>query len=237
MTLSVMAQHFFDLYGRRNRIFLPGLLERFSFLSLAISDLQEAIRKEVETPHREAALARLVSRVFCIAEHFYELPLVDAMARKYPRTHCGYCGQLPCACEEKRSEICLQDEIAPEQREWSLSQWCAHLGTLYGAKNKQRPQALENLLNRLSREVNEFLSLLMNLSHNGATLEEIEREYALELADTLAWVIAIANFLEVDLERAVLDRFVTHNCWSCHQKPCTCTHFNIKLVKWNEVNV
>jgi len=76
MKLSEMISHFFYLYGRRNRIFLPGLGERMNFLNLAICDLQDAVRKEYNSEIKGIALARIVARIFCIAEHFYSLPLI-----------------------------------------------------------------------------------------------------------------------------------------------------------------
>jgi len=46
MRLRDLFEYFYNLYGRRNRIFLPSLLDRVAFLNLAIGDLQDAIRKE-----------------------------------------------------------------------------------------------------------------------------------------------------------------------------------------------
>lgn len=230
-----MMTHFFELYGRRNRIFLPGLLERILFLSLAINDLQEALRKDVERSLLKMAMARIVSRIFCIAEHFHNLPLINALAMKYPFGRCAYCMQFPCACRESRPDATLVVIVEEMQMTWSLRNWCHHLNAVYGAKNENTPNARENLLNRLSREVSELLSILMDLPNNTETIDEIEFEFALELADTLAWTIAIANLLGVDLEKAVIERFVRTNCWNCHQKPCICKHFNVKLVKWSHV--
>jgi len=95
MTLREMIEHFFRLYGRRNRIFLSGLGKRINFLNLAIGDLQEAIRKGHNSEIIGMALARVVARIFCVAENFWSLPLVEMMARKYPAGYCIYCQKLP----------------------------------------------------------------------------------------------------------------------------------------------
>jgi len=81
MTLQEMKEYFFRLYGRRNRIFLPGLRERIDFLNLGIADLQDAIRKGYNSEILSIALARVVARIFCIAENFQSLQLVGMMAR------------------------------------------------------------------------------------------------------------------------------------------------------------
>ncbi len=47
-------------------------------------------------------------------------------------------------------------------------------------------------------------------------LQEIELEFALELADALAWTIALANFFGADMEHAILERY-GNGCWRCHQ--------------------
>ena len=76
MELKVLINHFFNLYGRRNRIFLHGLRERIDFLNLAVGDLQDAIRKTSGSRAIEIALTRVVARVFCVAEHFIALQLL-----------------------------------------------------------------------------------------------------------------------------------------------------------------
>lgn len=232
MKLQEMMEYFFRLYGRRNRIFLLGLRERIDFLNLAISDLQEAIRKESEIPIIEIALVRVIARIFCIAENFWKLPLVEIMARKYPAEYCSYCQKLPCICSEKRPAAQLEKLALEKQRHWSLKDWCSHLNKIYGPKNKEK--GLENLLNRLFKEISELLSLSMRIPNMSTTasLDEIEEEFALELSDALAWTIAIANLLEVDLEKAVLNRY-GQGCWKCHQIPCHCTHFSFEPVKWS----
>lgn len=229
MNLKEMMEYFFHLYGRRNRIFLPGLRERIDFLNLAIGDLQESVRKEASLQNLKIALARVIARIFCIAENFWELPLVIVMAQKYPKGHCSYCGQLPCQCLERRPETKLEKSISFEQRNWSLKQWSKHLNTLYGSKN--RDKGIENLLNRLFKEISELLSLEMRIPNTTASLDGIEKEFALELSDALAWTIAVANFFEIDLEEAVLDRY-GNGCWKCRYLSCVCTNFNVEPVKW-----
>ena len=230
MQLDEMMAHFFRLYERRNRIFLPGLSQRIGFLNLAIGDLQEAIRKEYGLEILKVALARIAARIFCVAEHFWSLPLIEAITQKYPAGHCSYCQKFPCRCPENRSNSILRP-VSKDQLNWTLKQWQEHFNALYGKKNKKK--GIENLLNRLSKEASELLSLQMVIPNTTMNLDEIEKEFALELADALAWTIAISNFFGIDLEEAVLQRF-GKGCWKCGQIPCNCTGFNVKPVKWED---
>lgn len=232
MTLQEMMEHLFKLYGRRNRIFLSGLRERIDFLNLAIGDLQEAVRKKHGPYIYGIALARVVARIFCVVESFQSLPLVETIARKYPSGYCSYCKKSPCACPEKRPSATLEKAPTEEQLQWSLRQWCEHLGALYGARNKRR--GIENILNRLFKEIAELLSLQMTIPNMAGSLNGIEEEFALELADALAWTIAVANLLGIDLESAVLQRF-GKGCWKCRQVPCVCVGFNVQPANWENV--
>jgi len=236
LSLQDLFRHFFRIYGRRNRMFLPSLRDRIDFLNFAIGDLQEAVRKNGNAATLKIALARIAARIFCVAEHFSCLPFVAAIARKYPFEGCAYCKSLPCNCPERRP----QPEISPipleEQLRWSLAEWCDHFRLLYGERNHER--GIENLLNRLFKEVAELLSVSMCVAdRKSCTLDEIEESYAFELADTLAWTIAIANYFGIDFEGAVMERY-GKGCSTCGRESCVCTSFNMEPVKWlhEEVN-
>lgn len=231
MTLNELKEHLFHLYGRRNRFFLPSLMDRIGFFSIAIGDLQDAIRKDECEKVLEVALARCVSRNFCIAEHFIGLPLVEMMARKYPAGKCSYCSHSPCDCPENRPHYVLAEHPAPEQMTWSLTDWSRHLDSLYGERNRQ--SGIHTVVTRLFKEGTEILSLAMDLRGSSWDMDKIEEEFALELADNLSWTIATANILGVSLENAVLDRF-GNGCWKCTKNPCECNHFNVVPVDWKQ---
>ncbi|MBI4127867.1 MAG: hypothetical protein HY459_02220 [Parcubacteria group bacterium] len=220
MELQKLMEHFFHLYGPRNRIHLPGLRERLDFLNLGIGNLGDAIRMGIQGKLLREQLARVVARIFCIAEHFRNLPLVEVMARKYPAAHCSYCLQLPCVCPERRPDPQLAHTVHQEQLAWSLTAWSHHCAILYGEKNRAR--GINYVLNRLFKEVCELLRLLVTIPRSKSPPSKIEEEFALELADTLAWTIAVANLLEQDLDAAVWERYGKGCSW-CHKNPCVCT--------------
>lgn len=232
MNLQELMKHFFELYGKRNRIFLQNLLQRIVFLNLAIADLQDAIRKQANSSDLETALARVVARIFCIADYFGDPPITLLLAQKYPKTHCSYCKTIPCTCAERRPDYSLENAPSAEQLLWSLGQWCEHFKIMYGSKNQTK--GIENLMNRLYKEISELLTLAMKTPSKfsaNTTIDDVETEFSKELCDALAWTIAIANYLEINLEKAVITRY-GEVCWKCHKKPCVCTAFSMDQVEW-----
>ncbi len=53
---------------------------------------------------------------------------------------------------------------------------------------------------------------------NGMDKEATEKEFA----DVIAWLSSLANLLDVDLERAALNKY-PHKCPKCKRSPCQCT--------------
>ena len=222
-TLSQWQTHFFQMYGRRNSLFIDGLRERVGFLLHAIGDLQDVIRKGGGEETKNA-LASTVGWTFCVAGHFGNLPLAEMMASKYPVSGCVYCGHLPCDCHQGQRSAVKLVIPHPQQFDWSLTKWQTHLDRVYGARNRQI--GLENALNRLFKEVCEINELQMGLARTEATVEEMEHEFALKVVDILVWIIAVAYLLGLDLERAVSARYGAR-CPTCLNLPCACGRFII----------
>lgn len=220
-TLKDLMEHLFLLYGRRDRICLPSLERRIHYLGSGIGDLQDAIRKEAHALSIGDALSRVVRRVFCIAEYFRDLDFVGTMARKYPLTRCAYCKHLPCDCPPTRPKPSLEESPNAGQLVWSFGRWCDNFNAVYGEKNRFR--GIENLLNRLFKEATELQLLILQVESGQkmVPLHEVEEEYLLELADTLAWTMAVANFLTINLESEVLKKY-GEGCCHCRQSPCSC---------------
>ncbi|MCX6811469.1 MAG: hypothetical protein NT039_02130 [Candidatus Berkelbacteria bacterium] len=229
-TLSGWLQFFFSEYGMRNRLRLGGPLERVGLLSLAAKDLQDAIRKRkvLEPSIIGIALARVVARIFCIAEHYLDLPLVESFVTKYMSGACSYCEQRPCACSESRRSEPTKVKLT-SQPDCTLAECCAELETNYGEVN--RASGIENLVNRLFSETGEILSLVMGSLTSETSNQQLKLEIAEELADALAWSIAIANFIGMDLQAALTSWFWPY-CRVCHASPCECGPFSVRLVNW-----
>jgi NTP pyrophosphatase (non-canonical NTP hydrolase) len=214
--LPEIERFFNELYGKRDSIYLPGREIRAQLLYRGIDDLQSAVRQRAWLPIYEVMCARIVSRILCIARGADDVSIGEGLARKYPLEGCAYCGQMPCVCQENRDPYRLSAPTT-EQEHWSLRDWQDHLTRMYGRKNKER--GINYTLLRLGSEYGELISLERAIHRY--SIDEVKDKYALELADAMAWTIAPAVLLGVDLQKAVEKRY-GNGCLACHQIPCIC---------------
>ena len=81
---------------------------------------------------------------------------------------------------------------------------------------------LQNDLNRgvhstfiwLIEEIGELATLLNSIDIDKKKVSE-------EIADIIAWTISIANILDVDIEKALSDKY-PNKCKKCSSSPCIC---------------
>ena len=81
---------------------------------------------------------------------------------------------------------------------------------------------LQNDLNRgikstfiwLIEEVGELATLL-----NSSDIDK--KKVSEELADIIAWTISIANLIDIDMEKALFDKY-PNKCKKCSSYPCKC---------------
>ena len=66
----------------------------------------------------------------------------------------------------------------------------------------------------LIEEIGELATLL-----NSADVDKIK--VSEEIADIIAWTISIANILDIDIEKALSDKY-PNKCKKCSSSPCTC---------------
>ena len=83
--------------------------------------------------------------------------------------------------------------------------------TLYFQRDSER--GWKGTYNWLMDEVKELGEAL-----EGSDKEATEKEFA----DVIAWLASLANVVNVNLEKAALDKY-PHKCPKCHQTPCQCT--------------
>jgi NTP pyrophosphatase (non-canonical NTP hydrolase) len=216
-SLDKLQEHFIHLYGRRNNIYLPGRTIRIEFFHRGVADLIDAIRKRVDKETIGVMFARLVSRIFCIAHGINNVSVAEGMMRKYPFGGCSHCHAVPCQCGEQRPEADLAWEANISLLKWGLKEWQNHLRKLYGERNKK--MGLGYILTRLSGEVGEFISLEHEIPDK--TIVKVELAYQLQLADSLAWTIAPANLLDIDLQNVAVKRY-GNGCGACKKNPCNC---------------
>lgn len=233
LTLHQLMRCFSQIYGVRNA-FLSGLPEKVNLLFISVTDVQNILRRNPRPDLLRIAHARLVARVGCIVDHFHDgLPLTDAMMRKFPAAGCAYCHTKPCTCGETRPEPSLL-AYDPVQYEWTLNQWTSHMDAVYGDRNRRKGE--DYVLQRLTNELGELLSLALRLPADDRDQADILNEFADELADVLSWIMTSSNVLGLDLGESVASRY-HRGCTSCHMTPCRCMRFSRRQVSWDKITV
>jgi len=66
-------------------------------------------------------------------------------------------------------------------------------------------------------EVGELASTLKNSS------ELDSKKISEEMADIIAWMSSLANLLEIDLEKALFEKY-PNKCIKCNSNPCCCSN-------------
>ena len=82
---------------------------------------------------------------------------------------------------------------------------------LYFKRDSER--GIDGTFNWLTDEVVELGQEL-----KGTDKEATEKEFA----DVIAWLASLANIMDVDLEKAALNKY-NFKCPKCQSSPCTCT--------------
>ena len=92
----------------------------------------------------------------------------------------------------------------------TLNELQALIQRLYGAKDSKR--GVEGTFMWFMEEVGELSAALRNGS---------QQERLLEFADVLAWLVTLANVVDIDLTAAIAAKYGT-GCPGCQQIPCRC---------------
>ena len=80
--------------------------------------------------------------------------------------------------------------------------------SLYIEKDIKR--GIDKTLLRLTQEVAELITSILN-----------NEDPAEEIADVIAWTTSIANILNIDVDKALQEKY-PGVCPKCHQNPCVC---------------
>lgn len=83
---------------------------------------------------------------------------------------------------------------------------------LYYHQDSKR--GIQNTFIWLVEEIGELANILKEQSMN-------KEEASHEIADIIAWTISIANLLEIDVEKALLEKY-PNKCSICGSIPCCC---------------
>ena len=98
----------------------------------------------------------------------------------------------------------------PAQTSFTLADFQQLIRRMYHCKDAAR--GIDGTFMWLVEEIGELA---------GALRDETPQEQAAEFADVLAWLVTIANVAEIDLTKAVLDKYGS-GCPGCGKLVCTC---------------
>lgn len=216
-----------EVFSERDRLYLDERYRRIRLFEAGVADLFDSLRRQPSPPILETALARVVARIFCIADGV-GVSVTEGMVQKYPAEGCAYCGSMPCQCSAQRGHAILAEGPHSYQQTWGLYEWQTHLDRLYGQANRQK--GIWFVATRLAVETSELLAEEDKVP--SSTIAEIRQNYSLELADTMAWTMATANILDINLHQATLHRF-GGGCGTCGGVPCVCPRHDFQSVKFS----
>ncbi len=175
----------------------------------------------------EWALVDCLVDLFVICDRL-DIELDRSIATKWPGA-CFYCGKVKdCDCVGKHGRPMLDPSLRSDLLTKSLHDWQSMLGGLFGISN--RAQGLVKVSEHLGKEITELAEavVLYVASPNDAT----KLAASLECADVLAWLIAIANLLSIDLSSALSTAYRLDRCPSCEQEVCK-DEANCPLYGWS----
>jgi NTP pyrophosphatase (non-canonical NTP hydrolase) len=227
-SLDLLQARLAEIFDERDRVYLDERFARIRLFEAGVADLFDSLRREPTQQDLEAAFSRIVARIFSIANSVEDVSVSRGMIRKYPAEGCVYCHSIPCVCLANRPDAVLGWGREQGQEQWNLRDWQEHLQRLYAQPNSQK--GIWFLTTRLAVETNELRAVEDLVSRGEISINDFYSELELELADTLAWTIAPANLVTIDLQKSLLDRF-GNGCPVCDNVPCHCGRHNFQPVK------
>ncbi len=80
--------------------------------------------------------------------------------------------------------------------------------------HQDRERGIEKTFMWLIEEIGELSNVLREENFDKEKISE-------EIADIIAWTISLANLFEIDVEKALLDKY-PNKCVKCNKNPCEC---------------
>lgn len=216
------------LTRERNERNFHTVADRVDHLALGGGELLKSVHVG-DTDILPSVSAKITLRIFTALQGLGAMEtFIDTLMGKFPERGCSYCGNKPCSCAVDRPQAKASVLPSDAQRDWSLSEWQAHLKNVYGASNMEKGGLLW-AASRLSSEIKEVLEARMRMDRETSpeSIEKYRRETISELADSFAWVCAVCNELTANLDSEFVMRY-GNGCQHCRQYPCACGPFEWK---------
>lgn len=227
-SLVATEAYFEGIFGRRNSINLDSRLLRIDALEAGVFGLGRALR-DGSMELKERSVAQIGARTLAVVQNTHEVTVAGGLDLKFPDSGCAYCGNIPCACGETRPDPTLNLHLGRREN-WSLNDWQAFLGGLYGVSNELKGQ--DYVANRLAFEVSELRFLEKNMRKY--SIDVGIQKCKEEIADVMAWAMAAATLIlrvyEDDdsggrsktLQDVMKDRY-GDGCPVCRGAVCSCS--------------
>jgi len=220
-----------ELTKERNEKYFPTRDKRVVHLFLGGVEMLDTIRaREKHGKFIPIVASKILLRALNVMQSLSNRDaIIDKLIEKYPKSGCSYCGKKPCECAVIRPEDIVGANSSAEQKKWTISDWQNHLNDVYGADNKKRE--LDFVSGRLVSEIGELseAAILMEKYEKSDTnkSEKFRDEATSEAADVIAWIFAVCNEVDTDLQKAFVERY-GKGCPNCHKFPCRCGEFSHK---------
>lgn len=223
MRIDEMLELFEKRYRRRNRLCFPyGLHELLQLMSQSFAELNGSIRQNEAPEIIRTRLAKAVAWFCGVVNHFDDLPLAEALNARYGKMECIDCGERTCVCDREDrpgSGEAPFESILPAEYRKTIDRWGHHLGHLFG--RREREMGVHRVAGRFIEEMQRLLLLANRSISKSNDLDELERRFALELAEVLANLIAVANLKKINLTAAIQEHY-GRGCPACQRGRCQC---------------
>lgn len=172
------------LFSESNHAFAPSHLVNLTAHFMNLFYLQDGRTRFSGTSDD---LRRIVEELLIVTAS-YGVDMETAVWSKYPG-QCSYCNQCPCICGLGKSRPSRQLELpVPAEEILSLGYLQAMLGNIYPKNRHSLHEAVEHVV----EEIGEALDVI--------TLGD-RQEASKEFADIFAWMIQVANALNISITR------------------------------------
>jgi hypothetical protein len=217
-TVDGLQAHMRSVFHVRNEVYLPGRAPRIELFENGIHDLVASLRLDNQDLVA-TALARLTSRMFCIADSLEGVSLSEGLEAKFPESGCLFCGQPSCACGESRATPYVAWPPVRTRQDWSFNDWQNHLWGVYGPANKKR--GIESVALRLHAEKGELGAIENHIARGTIKLDQVVPAYSMGTGDLGAWICGVGSLREINVLKATEERYAD-GCATCGGAQCVC---------------
>jgi len=201
-TLHTIAVMISESLNKVNKLILKTNTEDLNHWTLKTQEEKE------ELGH---LLANIFAWIMAFCNMINGLDVTGLFSQYYSGEICHYCEKNPCECGDKKTREKQSFSRSLNSEALSLQEIQKMLNNVYGEKNREMG----------------FIKIWLHLSTESCELSESIRrngwkdDAKSELADLIAWFLAVCNFFKIDIAPAIFKRY-NGVCDICEKNPCEC---------------